>query len=196
MTQLSDWAVGKDMTALQQYDSTCNIGEYLEIGYPRFVPLTVPANGVVILEVMYFVLSGEDEFGGGSYLLTMSRLAYAGAISGRVIDARTGAPLPGDAPPPPWVELRWCGAAPDGVCSAPMKRVDAGADGRFSFTETQYFPQIPAGRYGWSRAGTDMAPRAAPPSSSAKASTRTSATSRSVGGAPSAASPSGTAAGP
>ena len=123
---------------LNQYGSACNDIDYLWTGSGRSLPLTVPADGVVILEVAH---STDDEFAKGSYLLTISRLAYAGSISGRVIDARTGAPLPA------WVELRWCGAAPDGSCSAPMMRVDAGTDGRFSFTRFLDFPQIPAGRY-------------------------------------------------
>jgi len=123
---------------LSQYDSACNIIDYLWTPNARFTPLTVPPDGVVILDIEH---STDDEFGKGSYLLTISRLAYAGTISGRLIDARTGAALPG------WAELRWCGAAPDSSCSAPMTRVDAGTDGRFSFNQIPYFPQIPAGRY-------------------------------------------------
>ena len=56
----------------------------------------MPADGVVILAA---TSAGDADFSGaggsaGSYLLTISPEAYAVSVSGRVVDGKTGVPLP------------------------------------------------------------------------------------------------------
>ncbi len=106
---------------------------------------SVPADGIVILAVSRF---DDPDFVGvlgfaGSYLLTVSPEAYAASVSGRVIDAETGAPM---APPSggrldTQVELRGCGATSEGWCGEPAGQTFFGADGKFEFSA------IPVGRY-------------------------------------------------
>ena len=105
----------------------------------------MPADGVVILAASS--LDDWDFIGGGgsagSYLLTVSPETYAASVSGRVVDGKTGAPLP-QGPPNyywDWVELRRCGAGPEGRCGERVAEQDVGADGLFAFSP------VPVGRY-------------------------------------------------
>jgi len=95
--------------------------------------ITVPEGGAILAVTLCcdgdFVGGGE-----GSYTLTVSPAAFIGSIGGRAVDADTWQPLPGDALPFAWAELRACdeGGCWMGVASQPL-----GPDGTFFF-ETDY----------------------------------------------------------
>jgi hypothetical protein len=105
--------------------------------------ITVPEGGAILAVTR--CCDGEFLGGGeGSYTLTVTPTAFISSISGRAVDADTGQPLPGDAPPFAWAELRACDewGCGMGVASQPL-----GPDGTFFF-ETNYMGQpIPAGEF-------------------------------------------------
>jgi hypothetical protein len=99
--------------------------------------LTVPADGVLVLAAtsccdFEFVGAG---FGNGSYRLTISQLATANSISGRVVDANTGSPL-GSAG---YADLYRCS---DGLCGVYVATQYIDTEGMFQFTTGSGFPLI------------------------------------------------------
>lgn len=63
-----------------------------------------------------------------------------GSIRGRLVDAVTGAPLPGYAQPFAWVQLLYCN--PDPFCYT-VRSASAGPDGTFLFEGDFYYPLLP-----------------------------------------------------
>lgn len=98
---------------LGQFDSDCNLagadddgGE----GANARMEFGAPDNGTVILGVTGCCdgdFSGAHDQG-GTYRLTVREMAYAGSITGRVVDGDSGLPLPGDTDPYAGVYLFRC----------------------------------------------------------------------------------------
>jgi hypothetical protein len=105
--------------------------------------VTVPEGGAILAVTL--CCDGEFLGGGeGSYTLTVSPAAFIGSIAGRAVDADTWQPLPGDAPPLAWAELRACD---EGGCWMGVASQALGPDGTFLF-ETNFMGQpIPAGEF-------------------------------------------------
>jgi hypothetical protein len=70
--------------------------------------LSIPANGVFILAATSFPDFGFLGGGVGTYQLSITPFAAIGSISGRVVDAVTGDPLPGDTDAFAFVQLLRC----------------------------------------------------------------------------------------
>jgi hypothetical protein len=126
------------------FDSGCNLIAFndddgnLDSG----LVLTVPADGVFTLAATEYP---DDSFlggGHGTYLLTVSHFQTAGTISGRVTDAVSDAPLPGDAPPYVVVGLVQCN--PDCVL---VNSLPAGSDGSFQFAHNSNGSPLTVGDY-------------------------------------------------
>jgi hypothetical protein len=95
---------------------------------------TVPSDGVFILAATSFA---DFDFNGehsaeGTYLLSVNTLQIAESISGRLVNARDGTPVPGDAPPFALVELYRCDLS---GCFEPVSAQNAGSDGSFLFDQ-------------------------------------------------------------
>jgi len=105
--------------------------------------ITVPEGGAILAVTR--CCDGEFVGGGeGSYTLTVSPAAFIGSIAGRAVDANTWQPLPGDAPPYAWAELRACD---EGGCWMGVASQALGPDGTFLF-ETDFMGHpIPAGEF-------------------------------------------------
>lgn len=76
---------------------------------------TVPADGVLVIAATSCCdddLTGDGNTS-GSYVLGVASAPVAGSISGRLVDAASGDPLPGDAPPFGFAFLERC---EDGSC--------------------------------------------------------------------------------
>lgn len=107
----------------------------------------VPADGVGILAAgsccdEQFVGAG---FSSGTYDLTVSPAPPAiGSIAGRVVDATTGEPLPGESPPFAFVELLRC----DGTeCFESVASQSTDDEGRFLFKSDFVDNPLPVGTY-------------------------------------------------
>jgi hypothetical protein len=100
------------------------------VGLNSRLLITIPADGFFVLGVTHFP---DFEFAGGgvgTYRLTVANFASIGSISGRVIDAVTGDPLPGDADPFSFVELLRC----EGQFCDFVSFQNPDSNGRFAFT--------------------------------------------------------------
>jgi hypothetical protein len=107
----------------------------------------VPADGVAILAASgccdgQFVGAG---FSSGTYELTISPAPPSiGSIAGRVVDATTGEPLPGDSPPFTFVELLRC----DGTdCFESVNVQSTDDEGRFLLKRDFFDNPLPVGTY-------------------------------------------------
>ncbi|HEY3231598.1 MAG TPA: carboxypeptidase-like regulatory domain-containing protein [Roseiflexaceae bacterium] len=96
------------------------------------VQFVVPPSGVFVVAATSCCDYGFAGAGlsSGSYQLTISALQAIGSISGRVVDAVTGNPLPGIAPPFASVELRRC---VNGDCFQTVGFQAPDEQGRFRF---------------------------------------------------------------
>lgn len=110
--------------ALIQYaDYHVNVGNWLDAR----IELEVPADGVLVVAASSaydWELSGHGGFA-GSYTLSVRKLPLAQAVGGRLVNAKTGAPVDGA-----WVNLVWCGG---GVCWLTVGYATSGSDGLFRF---------------------------------------------------------------
>jgi hypothetical protein len=107
----------------------------------------VPPDGVFILAATAF---GDDQFTGdgsssGTYRLAVSQAPPAiGSISGRIVGAPSGEPLPGNEPPFATAELLRC----DGDdCFDLVSSLSADAEGRFRFDRDSDGQSLPVGIY-------------------------------------------------
>jgi hypothetical protein len=132
------------------FDSACNLlaaNDDSVLGVESRLDFEVPADGVFILAA-----SGccDGNFDGshaqqGSYELAILESPPAiGSISGRVVDAVTGEPLPGDAPPYAFAEIFSCG---DNGCSFYLSFIPVAGDGRFRIESDNSGNPISAGSY-------------------------------------------------
>jgi hypothetical protein len=115
------------------FDSGCNLMESNDdggVGLNSRLALTIPDDGVFILAVT-LCCDGEFLGGGvGTYEITVAPFLAIGSISGRVVDALTGTPLPGDTEPFAFVQLLRCEG--DEGCF-PVNGQPADPAGRFLF---------------------------------------------------------------
>lgn len=116
--------------------------------YPLYAPLqsgdyrlVVSAYNYETTETEVFYLAPGEERDLGAVPLTP--FPRVGSIRGRVIDALTGAPLPGVAVPYTWVELQYCY---DEWYCYPIRSTNADAVGRFQF-ESSTWDFLPPGIY-------------------------------------------------
>ena len=94
--------------------------------------ITIPFDGMIILAATSCCDNGFSVGGSGigSYTLTVSLVPTARSISGRVVDAATGTPLSGNAPPFAFVQLTRCS---NFGCFEFVNSQSADNDGRFRF---------------------------------------------------------------
>lgn len=137
---------------LGAFDAACNLlalnDDFVSLDSRLIV--TVPADGRLILAATSCC---DDAFSGGGdssgrYQLTLAPAPAAiSAISGRVVDAFSGQPLPGDRPPFAFVELFRCS---DDDCFdrefVNFQTLDN--DGRFQFRQDFSGQPLPIGSYG------------------------------------------------
>jgi hypothetical protein len=123
------------------FDSGCNlldINDDSDLGLESRLDFQVPGDGVFILAASACCDLEGWHGAEGSYELSIFEPPppppSIGSISGRLVDAVSGMPLPGDAPPFSYVELRRCDefGCFDSVNSGPTD-----ANGRFYF-DTMY----------------------------------------------------------
>jgi 5-hydroxyisourate hydrolase-like protein (transthyretin family) len=131
------------------FDSACNLLELNDdaVGFDSRLVFVVPANGVFVLAATSCCDGDFTGDGGsdGTYALTTSPAPPAiGSIAGRVVDAVSGEPLPGDSPPFAFVELFRC----DGdECFEFVNNQSTDSDGRFRFEQDFLGDPIPVGTY-------------------------------------------------
>lgn len=105
--------------------------------------ITVPADGVFVLGVTAFPDFDLSVGGIGTYRLTLTPTQVIGSISGQVLDAVTGAPLPGDTDPFASVVLRRC---EDFGCFD-VNGVSADSAGRYQFSVDSSGQPLEVGTY-------------------------------------------------
>lgn len=107
---------------------------------------TIPADGVFVLAATGypdFNFVGEG-FYSGTYQLALAPAVFAGSISGRVVDAVTGTPLPGDSQPFAIVELYRCS---NGDCFEFVNSQSTDSMGEFRFDSDFNGVPLLAGTY-------------------------------------------------
>jgi 5-hydroxyisourate hydrolase-like protein (transthyretin family) len=113
---LEGFATGKGTLAdpfLGVFDSACSLitaDDSSGIPPNARIQFAVPPSGVFFVAATSccdFTFNGTG-LSSGSYQLSISELQAIGSISGRVVDAASGLPLPGNLPPFASVELRRC----------------------------------------------------------------------------------------
>jgi hypothetical protein len=108
---------------------------------------TVPADGVFVLAASsccdnQFTGAGSDS---GTYELTTSPAPPSiGSIAGRIVDALTGQPLPGNAPPFAFVGLLPCNGDD---CFEVVNSQDTDGQGQFRFDRDFEGELLPVGTY-------------------------------------------------
>lgn len=106
--------------------------------------VAVPADGVVVVAAAQCCDGAFAGGGTGTYALTLAPVQMAGSIGGRVVDADSGAPLPGDHPLYAGVELRRCTA---GRCGEVVVRTNAASDGSFRIASDGFGNPLLTGTY-------------------------------------------------
>jgi hypothetical protein len=115
------------------FDSGCNLINLNDDGGVDLnsrLALTIPDDGILILAATQYP---DFEFVGGgvgTYEITVAPFLAIGSISGRVVDALSGSPLPGDTEPFAFVQLLRCEG--DDGCF-PVNDQPATSEGRFLF---------------------------------------------------------------
>jgi hypothetical protein len=106
----------------------------------------VPADGVFVLAATSFPdfdFTGQGDFS-GTYQLTISPPPpFLASISGRIVDARTGEPLPGDESPFAFADLLRCVGD---ICEV-VNSQSADGEGRFRFERDFDGQPLPVGTY-------------------------------------------------
>lgn len=127
------------------FDSSCNLiaGNDDSGSLNSRVGILIPADGVFTLAATEYPDFNFLGGGNGTYQLTVTPIVAIGSISGRVTDASTGTPLPGDAPPFAYVDLIQCSEVGCSVVSSQ----NAGSDGSFYFTSDFNGLPLPVGTY-------------------------------------------------
>lgn len=127
------------------YDSTCNRINVSDnfINRNSRLLVKIPIDGVFILAVTG---GGDFQFdvgGNGTYSLNISPFLQVGSISGRVVNAENGSPLPGETDPFATVQLYFF----DGSFNHPVNQMVTSSDGRFRFTTDFQGQPLDAGTY-------------------------------------------------
>lgn len=131
------------------FDSDCELQQINDDynGLNSRLFLTVPANDVFIVAASSCCDSEFTGNGGGTgtYELRISQAPPAiGSISAQAVDAISGAPLPGEAPPFAYFTLAECD---DDDCSAIFFGDNADSEGRVSFTSGSDGEPLRVGTY-------------------------------------------------
>jgi len=105
--------------------------------------LNVPADGIFILAATVCCDSSFTGGGVGTYQLTITPSAAIGSISGRVVDAVTGDPLPGDTDPFAFVQLLRC----EDVGCFGVNAQPADTEGRFQLNRDLSGQPLEVGTY-------------------------------------------------
>jgi hypothetical protein len=110
------------------------------------IQITIPFNGILILAATSCCDNGFSVGGSGigSYTLTIAPVPIARAISGRVVDAATGTPLSGNAPPFAYVQLTRCSSF---GCFDLVSSQNADSEGRFRFEKDFFGSPLIVGTY-------------------------------------------------
>jgi hypothetical protein len=115
------------------FDSACHLVTYnddsAQSANSKLV-FSVPADGIFILAATRCCDTQFVGGGVGAYEMTISHFATIGSISGRIVDAITGNPLPGSDYPFPSVRLSRCGEL---GCDQVSFFVSPDSEGRFFF---------------------------------------------------------------
>ena len=115
------------------FSSSCNLLEYADYDYESGnwldarVEMDVPADGIILIAASSsydWQFQGNGD-GDGTYTLEVEKVALARGIGGRLVDAKTGLPLPGA-----WVYLQKCQGD---TCFSAVGYHFTGADGLFRF---------------------------------------------------------------
>ena len=130
------------------FDSDCNLLASNDdaVGFNSRLSFEVPPDGVLVLAASSCC---DEQFTGdggssGTYQLTISQAPPSiGSISGRIVDARTGEPLPGNEPPFAFADLLLC---EDDFCSS-VNSQGADGEGRFRFDQDFNGQPLPVGAY-------------------------------------------------
>jgi hypothetical protein len=132
------------------FDTDCNLlasDDDSGIGFNSRLHFDVPPEGVFVLAATSFPDSGFTGDGGssGTYELTIPPPPPSiGSISGRIVDALTGEPLPGNEPPFAFAELFRC----DGDdCFEFVNSQNTDDGGRFRFERDFADQPLPVGTY-------------------------------------------------
>jgi hypothetical protein len=131
------------------FDTDCNLlasDDDAGVGFNSRLRFDVPPDGVFVLAAASFPDGGFTGDGGssGTYLLTISPPPPPiGSISGRIVDARTGEPLPGNEPPFAFAELLLC----EGDFCESVSFQSADGEGRFRFERDFNDQPLPVGTY-------------------------------------------------
>lgn len=132
------------------FDSSCNllaVNDDSVLGLESRLDFEVPADGVFILAASGCCDGNFDGTHGqeGSYELgILEPPAAIGSISGRVVDAVSGEPLPGDVPPYAFAEIFSCSI--DG-CYFYLAFIPVAGDGSFRIENDNDGNPISAGNY-------------------------------------------------
>jgi len=131
------------------FDSDCNLllADGDADGVNAALRFRVPADGLFILAATSCCDSGfTGAYATGSYRLSLDRTSPPNQISGRVVDADTGEPLPGDVDPYAQVMLLACESA---ACEFPsqINYQFTDSEGGFSFDSDLYGGDLVAGIY-------------------------------------------------
>ena len=134
---------------LGAFNSFCNliaINDDNGVNLNSRLQMTIPFDGMIILAATSccdsgFVVGGS---GLGSYTMTVVPVPIAGAISGRIVDAVDGTPLPGSAPPFAFVQLLRCSSS---GCFEFVNFQNADNAGRFRFDRDFSGSPLPVGTY-------------------------------------------------
>ncbi|MGH8575860.1 MAG: carboxypeptidase-like regulatory domain-containing protein [Gammaproteobacteria bacterium] len=128
------------------FDSACNpllLDDDGGVGFNSRLIITVPVDGVFVLGVTR-CCDGDFSSGGiGTYRLTLARFQSIGSIRGRVVDAVTGAPLPGGTDPFASVSLLRC---EEFGCDF-VNDVPADGSGRYQFSVDFSGQRLEVGTY-------------------------------------------------
>lgn len=137
-----------DDPLLGLFDSSCTLIDFNDDAgsLDSRLTFTVPPDGVFILAATAFADFAFD--GGhsaeGTYQLSVNAVQIAESVSGRLVNARDGTPVPGDAPPFAFVELYRCDF---GGCFEIVAGQSAGGDGSFLFDQAFDGSPLPVGSY-------------------------------------------------
>lgn len=131
---------------LEVLDSHCNLvnsNDNSETLNSRLV-VSIPADGVLLLGATTSPESDSEVNRGGTYQITITPLTALTTISGTLVEAGTGSPLPGDATPFAIAYLLKCD---DGTCLEIAAEQNAESDGRFHFDSAWNGMPLAAGEY-------------------------------------------------
>ena len=127
------------------FDSNCNLitlnDDFNSLN--SHLEVNIPADGVFILGATTCCDSDFVGGGNGSYQLTIATIPVIGSISGRITNAGSGAPLPGDMEPFAFVRLLQC----DDFGCFDVNSQATDSEGRFRFESDTNGASLHPGNY-------------------------------------------------